>query len=412
MRAIQHARSGSTAAGVALVAGLVVFATVLAAVVRAHEVDPVTEECQVYPNTGTLNQGRVGQGQSLRIVAPGSGFLTGIIGAEYLIDPLMPVDTGNHHVSQNGNAMTPVDGLWGSTDEVGEAYNDTSFLPLGNYVIYVHVKGIAGGGQWSAFKTCDLEVVDGAIDTSGPVGIYAWFLPDNIVGPGETLVTINGTFDDTGDPGTATVADAEYWFSNCLVGVSPGDPMSVVAPGGAVAEVRGDVPIDTTGWTDGPRVYYVAAVDSQGNWGPCKKAELFIIRNSPGEPVGPECTGVAVNPPSVLSQPGASSQLTGTCDDSDSGNNKVSAAEFFVDPNPTTGTPNPGPYVNGTGTSLFTATPPWGDLPSENVLRTIDVSAWRIGVYALRVHGRSRSGRDAESRRRTDAVRVSGRGRS
>jgi hypothetical protein len=353
-----------------------------------HEVDPITEYCEAYPNTGNPNDGRVGQGQSLRIVAGGSGFLTAIIAAEYLIDPLMPVDKNNHHQAQNGNPMTPVDGLWGGTDETAEAYNDTSYLPVGTYTIYVHVQGIANGGQWSAFKTCGLEVVDGSIDTSGPVATATGFDPDNIVGPGETLVRINATFDDTGDPGTATVADAEYWYSGCGLGLTPGDPASVVPPGGAVAVAVGDNWIDTTGWADGPRTYYIAAVDSLGNWGACYKAELFIIRNVPNEPQGPECTDVVMNPASVLSGPGATSQITAKCDDTNTGNNKVSAAEFFVDPDPLTGTPNPGPYMNGTGTSLFTSTPPWGDAAYENVVRTIDVSSWLVGIYSLRVHGR------------------------
>jgi len=360
-----------------------------------HEVDPIAEFCGAMPNDGNPDQGRVGQGQLLKITTLGSGFFTAIVAAEYLIDPLMPVDKPQHHVGQGGNPMSPTDGAWGGTDEPAEAYNDTSFLPVGTYTIYLHVRG--SNGQWSAFKTCSLEVLAASVDTSGPVGVYAGFLPDNTLGPGEILVTLNATFDDTGDPGNASVASAEYWYSGCGIG-TPGAPANVVPPGGEIAEVRGANPIDTTGWADGTYVYYIAAVDSLGNQGGCYRADLFIIRNIPNEPQGPNCYGISANPSSVLSQPGQSTDLVATCDDLSTGSNGVFKAEFFVDPSPVDRSPNPGPYVNDTGSAMYVNTPPVGD-DMEDWHHLIDdlsysppLAQWLPGGYTLRVHARDNLG--------------------
>lgn len=315
--------------------------------------------------------------------------MTGIVDAEYLISPLMPVDPNLHpHAFQNGNPMYAWDGAWGSTDEVGEAINDTWFLPLGTYTIYVHVRG--SNGAVSAFKTCSLEVLPSTTDTTGPVATATGFIPDNQLGPGEFIVTLNATFDDTADPGTATIAFPEYWISGCGLGISPGTPMTIVSPGGEIAEAR-SAPIDTTGWIDGPRLFYVAAKDSLGNQGGCYRADLFIVRTSPGEPVGPICSNVQVNPAALLSQPGQSTTLTATCDDSTTGGNNVWTAEFFIDPDPATGLPNPGPYANATGTVMYVQDGLFDEVQENVQYQITDVYApplatWPVGTYALRVH--------------------------
>ena len=47
-----------------------------------HEVDPIAEFCGAMPNDGNPDQGRVGQGQPLKITTLGSGFFTAIVAAD------------------------------------------------------------------------------------------------------------------------------------------------------------------------------------------------------------------------------------------------------------------------------------------------------------------------------------------
>ena len=76
-----------------------------------------------------------------------------------------------------------------------------------------------------------------------------------------------------------------------------------------------------------------------------------------------------------------------TVNDTSTGGSLIADAEFFVDPNPD-GTPNPPPYVNGTGQRFDNVTPPFDVSTQVLATATIDVSSWLPGEYTFYAHGK------------------------
>lgn len=174
--------------------------------------------------------------------------------------------------------------------------NSTRF---GGMLTFIHVTGTPGSG-----------------DTTGPVssGLSLSPNPSN----GSSLVTFNATVDDS-STGGSVVDQAEYFIDT--IGASG----SGTAMSGAFASATEAVTasIDPSSLSSGSHNIYVHGHDAAGNWGAFTSITLVLDK------AGPSVTGLSANPnPSA----GASNvTITGTANDSASGNSNVTDAEFFID---------------------------------------------------------------------------------
>src|SRR3990172_5508102 len=378
---------------IAAVAAAVLLAGIAApALVAFAHADPFIE-----PGYGA-SPNPVGQGQFTTLQAAVSCALPGCGPAyaeAYILPEMAAVfpGAGNHDdPAKNGLSMTPSDGLWNADTEFTSVVNDTAWLALGAHTVYLRGQGCGGFPTcWSEWATFTLTVDLPTTDTSAPAQSNPHYEPDNVISSGENSVTLVGTFDDTGDPGNATVGGAEYWFSGCGIPFIGGTPMS--ARDGAFDGATEDAVslLDVTGWPDGTYVFFMRGWDSLGNDATsCISAELYIQR-TPTDTLGPLASSGGVTPSSVI-QGGGPVDVSATIDDSTTGNSNVGGAEYFVDPDPLTGIPNPPPYVSDTGVNMLPTDGFW-DTPTEGASKwSVDVSAWLPGIYTLSIHGRDRWG--------------------
>jgi hypothetical protein len=80
--------------------------------------------------------------------------------------------------------------------------------------------------------------------------------------------------------------------------------------------------IDTTGWTSGTHLVYVRSQDALGNWGPMVSSTFVIDR------VGPTTSALTLTPNPSNGSVGV--VLSGTASDAATGNQNVTAAEYFL----------------------------------------------------------------------------------
>jgi hypothetical protein len=151
--------------------------------------------------------------------------------------------------------------------------------------------------------------------------------------PGSGLFTVTAHESDVAT-GNATVAAAEYRIDS-----SVGVPVGLTAVDTTFDEPEEDVTsslgeIDTTAWTSGNHTVYVRGQDGLGNWGPMVSATIVIDR------AGPATTGLTLNP--NPSNGTGTIALGGSASDVATGNNNVTAAEYFLG----------GTGADGTGTNV------------------------------------------------------------
>jgi len=183
--------------------------------------------------------------------------------------------------------------------------------------------------------------------------------------PGSGLFTLTAHESDVATGG-AKVTAAEYRIDS-----SVGPSVALAAVDGAFDEVDEDVTsttgqIDTTGWTSGTHTIYVRGQDALGNWGPAVSTTIAIDR------AGPVTSGLTLSP--NPSNGTLAVALAGSASDATTGNNNVTAAEYFL------GVPG----ENGTGTPMslnklavsvsITAT-----IPAQSASKVVSVHARDLG---------------------------------
>ncbi len=197
----------------------------------------------------------------------------------------------------NVPASAPADQLYAVFDSSLRLVNNNA--RFGGMLTFIHVTGTPGTG-----------------DNTGPLssGLSLAPNPSN----GSTLVTLNATVDDS-STGGSVVDQAEYFIDSVGAGGS-GTPMS-----GAFASTAEAVTasIDPSPLTSGSHTIYVHGHDAAGNWGAFTSITLVLDK------VGPSTTGLSANPNPSTGTTAIS--LSGSANDSASGNSNVTHAEFFID---------------------------------------------------------------------------------
>jgi hypothetical protein len=130
--------------------------------------------------------------------------------------------------------------------------------------------------------------------------------------------TLTATADDT-DRGANDIAAAEYYLDDVSVAAGNLDPVDA-----AYDSVTEDV-TTTLSIGSGEHVLYVRSRDSQGNWG------AFSSFLASGADTGGPTTLSPLLTPRVTNHSSTGVAITATGDDSASGNNNVTAAEYFID---------------------------------------------------------------------------------
>ncbi|MDL1909167.1 multicopper oxidase family protein [Chloroflexi bacterium CFX6] len=177
--------------------------------------------------------------------------------------------------------------------------NSTRF---GGMLTFIQVTGTPGSG-----------------DSTGPVasGLSLAPNPSN----GSSLIAFNATISDLSTGGN-NVDQAEYFINS--IGVS-GTGAALAASDSAFDSVTEAVTatIDPGSIPSGSHNIYVHGRDAAGNWGAFTSITLVLDK------AGPSTTGLAASPnPSTGTSNVA---LSATANDSASGNNNVTDAEFFID---------------------------------------------------------------------------------
>lgn len=189
-------------------------------------------------------------------------------------------------------------------------------------------------------------------DTTGPT----------TSGVAVTAGTLNATVDDTATGGSNVVA-AEYYVDS-TTGTATAMSGAFGGPSAAVNAVIAPATLA------GNHVFYVRGQDSAGNWGP-----FSSVNFTAADTTGPATVALALAP--NPSNGTADVTLTGTANDSATGNNNIAAAEFFIG----------APGANGTGTALTVNTV--GPLAGLSyTIPAATVNALAQNTYQVYVHSR------------------------
>ena len=362
----------------------------------ANSTWPYMISCGAGPNPVT-------QGQTTTISGTAEGVLLTIDWGQYAVDT-NPDPNANTHVNWSGIGGIDMVGAWGTPEYLTfSATLDTTALSVGTHEIFIHAYG--SNGQWA--HPCGgspplsngnpnslvLQVDPPGTDNTAPQHGNATFYPDSLVGPGESLLLFQMTLDDTGDPGTATIAGAPnapgYWVDACPM---PAWPTNALVANDSAFDEEVEVVeawIDTAGWMD--NTYSVNAVgeDSLGNAPSACLSALFTVARAVTDTQAPLAYSGSVSP-STVPFGGGPVDLSASFDDTTTGNSNLVAAEWFVAP--TDGSP---PFSDGAGNAMSPLDGAW-DSPSEGVVEWqnlgVGVSAWAVGTYTFYLHGRDNAG--------------------
>lgn len=214
----------------------------------------------------------------------------------------------------------------------------------------------------------DPSGVNPSPDVAGPVSSGISADPDPTEGAGSAVLTALISDSATGN---STISAAEWWTGSDP-GEGGGNPMA--AQDGtydAASEVTADT-IDVSTWADGDYDVHVRGQDANGNWG---EARVYVITVS-SLPV-PDTTGPVAYAVTASPNPtgGAGSIiLAAVASDTQTGNSVISAAEWWIGPDPGEGGGNPMAAQDGTY-----------DAAAEVVVDVIDISSWADGDYTINV---------------------------
>jgi hypothetical protein len=309
--------------------------------------------------------------QPVRTVAAGT-----IVTLNATIDDTNTGDSnigGANYTRGQGNwassvAMNPQDAGFDSPKENATLQIDTAGWPDGVYDLYVY--------GWDTYPNNNVTSVSFATlvisaDTEPPSVSNALINGNpTVTYPMSSIptLTLTATVDDSATGGS-NIAGANYTLGQ---GNWPGTDMN--AADGGFNQPTEDVTIDILPrpTMPGTYFYYVYGWDENLNYNMTSTsfATLTITDDMP-----PEVLNVLVeNQTSVAIQPGTAVTLTGTVDDSNTGNSNIGGA------NNTTGQ-----GVWATSAAMTPETPL--DSPTEDFRQIIDTTGWSPGSYDLYVYG-------------------------
>ncbi|HNK63852.1 MAG TPA: multicopper oxidase domain-containing protein, partial [Anaerolineales bacterium] len=281
---------------------------------------------QAYPNTVAIDT-VANQKVLLRLVNAGlQNHSLGVLGLRYLVLATdgKPFDQPHYAVAETLSAgqtadvlvQVPVD----APQNMKYAVYDSSLRLINN--------GAAFGGMLTFMNIAEIP---SGTDTTGPAmsGLSLSPNPSN----GSSPIAFNASASDAGTV-SGTVAAVEYFIDTTGTN-GAGTAMS--AQDGTFDSVTeaAVASIDPTALTAGFHTIYVHGLDAVGNWGPFNTIVLNLDKQ------GPATTGLKATP--NPSNGTLAVALSGTANDSTSGNSNIQAAEYFID----------SAGANGTGTALI-----------------------------------------------------------
>lgn len=280
---------------------------------------------QPYPNTANIDT-LAGNAILLRLVNAGiKSRSLGILGLSYSVISIdgKPFAKPHSATSETLGAGQTADILVGVpasavADQKYAVYDSSLRLinnnaRFGGMLTFINVVGSTGSG-----------------DTTGPAASALSLAPNP--SDGSSLVTFNATFSDVTTGGNV-VDGAEYFIDTAGAG---GTGTAMTASDSAFDSVTEAVTtvIDPSSIASGSHNVYIHGHDSAGNWGPFISIALVLDKT------GPSVSGLVATP--NPSQGVSNVTISGTANDSASGNSNVTAAEYFID---VLG-------ANGTGTTM------------------------------------------------------------
>ena len=199
------------------------------------------------------------------------------------------------------------------------------------------------GGMLTFLKSGSTGVGGGGPDTTGP-SVTAIALSPNPTN-GTSAVTVSASFSDVAS-GNSPIAAAEFYIDS-----TSGTPTTMSGTfGSPTASVTGTISISSlASLPSGNHTVYVRGQNSLGNWGSFVSVVLNLDKT------GPATSGLTLSP--NPSSGAVSVALTATGNDTASGNNNVTAAEYWVDAGAHTAMT---PSGSASPTRNFTATIPAG----------------------------------------------------
>jgi len=224
--------------------------------------------------------------------------ISNILAAEFYID----------NSAGTPNAMTASDLAFDSTSEsvTGTIPAGTlAGLTPGNHTIYV--RGKDADNTWGDFATAVLS-----LDNGGPLLSSLTLTPNP--SNGTVPVALAFTANDTATGGNNVTA-AEYWID----GSASHTPISIGSPA-VVISLNASIP---SGLLAGTHVVSVRAQDSMGNWSTTANINLLV------DNAGPATSALALVP--NPSNGAVNTYLSFNANDSATGNNNITAAEYWID---------------------------------------------------------------------------------
>ena len=173
---------------------------------------------------------------------------------------------------------------------------------------------------------------------TGPFVTALSLTPAKVGGTSPSDVIVNATISDANTTTVNNILAAEYYIDS-----TAGAPTALTGTfGSATANVTGT--ISTSGLTSGSHTVYVRGQDSASNWSAFLSTTLIVDKT------GPTTSGLTLSP--NPSSGVVSVALSGTANDTTSGNSNVTAAEYWVDAGAhtaiTIATPSPSVSLNAT----------------------------------------------------------------
>lgn len=319
---------------------------------------------KAYPNTDPIDT-TAGNTVLLRLVNAGvQSRSVGMLGLRYSV------------ISMDGKAFSKPHSASAETLGAGQTADVLIGIPATaqadqKYAVYdSSLRLINNNSRFGGMLTfIQVTGTPGSGDTTGPVasGLSLSPNPSN----GSSLVAFNASVSDS-TTGGSNVDQAEYFIDTIS---ASGTGSALNASDSAFDSVTEAVTasIDPSSLSSGSHNIYIHGHDAAGNWGAFTSITLVLDK------AGPSVTGLSANPNPTT---GASNvTISGTANDSASGNSNVTDAEFFMDVVGADGT--------GTAMTLNQNTPV---VSLTATISAVTMSALSEGSHWIYVHSRDAYG--------------------
>ncbi len=285
--------------------------------------------------------------------------------AEYFIDATGSDGTGTALVP---NQTAPTASVTGSISAAVMGALSEEY-----HVVHVHSQDVLG--NWGAFTTMQLGV-----DKSGPLTGTMLVRPNPNNGtlayaPTIQSVRVDASFTETGSgPVVSTVKNAEFFIdtvgangTGILMTPTDGSFNSVNEKGYAYIPL-----INVNALSSGNHILSIHARDFAGNWGPFSTIVLVIDK------AAPTVSGLTLTPPATG---GSSVAINAAANDTASGNQNISAGEYFIDTAGLAGTGTPMTVGAASPNTTLTAT-----------ISSASIASLSMGNHTIYVRARDAAG--------------------